>query len=47
MLIGRIYYFTGNITDALKHFEQSVEIREQKQLPPCREAGLCMQYYAY
>ncbi|XP_062504391.1 uncharacterized protein LOC134181184 isoform X2 [Corticium candelabrum] len=36
-----IYFFTGNATDAVKHFEQSIEIREQKQLPPCREAGLC------
>ena len=43
MLIGTIYYFTGNITDAVKHLEQSIEIREQKQLPLCHEAGLCMQ----
>ena len=43
MLIGTIYYKMGNITDALKHLEQSIEIREQKQLPLCRETGLCMQ----
>ena len=41
--IARIYDMMGNITDAVKHYEQSIEIREQKQLPPCREAGLCMQ----
>ena len=43
MVIGRIYYKMGNITDAVKHYEQSIEIREQKQLPLCREAGQCMQ----
>ena len=42
MFIGTIYYKMGNITDAVKHLEQSKEIREQK-LPLCREAGLCMQ----
>ena len=43
MSIGAIYYFTGNITDAVKHLEQFIEIREQMQLPLCRDAGLCMQ----
>ena len=43
MFIGTIYCKMGNITDAVKHLEQSIEIREQKQLRPCREAGLCMQ----
>ena len=43
MLIGTIYYKTGNITDAVKHYEQSIEIREQKQLSLCGEAGQCMQ----
>ena len=43
MLIGRIYYKMGNIRDAVKHLEQSIEFREQKQLPPCRETGQCMQ----
>ncbi|XP_062504287.1 uncharacterized protein LOC134181098 isoform X2 [Corticium candelabrum] len=41
MLIGRIYYKMGNIRDAVKHLEQSIEFREQKQLPPCRETGQC------
>ena len=43
MLIGTIYYKMGNITDAVKHLEQSIEIREQKQLSLCRQAGQCMQ----
>ncbi|XP_062504092.1 uncharacterized protein LOC134180926 [Corticium candelabrum] len=44
MSIGAIYYFTGNITDAVKHLEQFIEIREQMQLPLCRDAGLCYRY---
>ena len=43
MSIGTIYYKMGNITDAVKHVEQSIEIREQKQLPLCLESGQCMQ----
>ena len=43
MSIGTIYYMMGNITDAVEHYEQSIEIREQKQLSLCHEAGLCMQ----
>ena len=43
MAIAGIYGRMGNITDAVKHYEQSIEIREQKQLPLCHEAGLCMQ----
>ncbi|XP_062504084.1 uncharacterized protein LOC134180917 [Corticium candelabrum] len=31
----------GNVTDAVKHLEQSIEIREQKQLSLCLETGLC------
>ena len=43
MLIGTIYCKMGNITDAVKHLEQSIEFREQKQLSLCHGAGLCMQ----
>ena len=43
MLIGAIYYKMGNITKAVKHLEQSIEFREQKQLSHCGEAGQCMQ----
>ena len=43
MLIGRTYCMMDNITDAVKHLEQSIEFREQKQLRPCRESGQCMQ----
>ena len=43
MSISAIYCGMGNITEAVKHLEQSIEFREQKQLPPCREAGQCMQ----
>ena len=43
MWIGVTYGLMGNSTDAVKHIEQSIEIREQKQLPRCREDGLCMQ----
>ena len=43
MFIGAIYYKMGNITEAVKHFEQSIEIREQMQLSLCREVGQCMQ----
>ncbi|XP_062504672.1 uncharacterized protein LOC134181411 [Corticium candelabrum] len=41
MSISAIYCGMGNITEAVKHLEQSIEFREQKQLPPCREAGQC------
>ena len=40
MDIGGIYSNMGNFTDAVKHLDQCIEIREQKQLPPCRKAGL-------
>ena len=43
MLIGTIYYKMGNITNAVKHVEQSIEFREQKQLSLCGEVGQCMQ----
>ena len=43
MSIGTIYDQMGNVTDAVKHLEQSIEIREQKQLSLCLETGLCMQ----
>ncbi|XP_062504586.1 uncharacterized protein LOC134181340 isoform X3 [Corticium candelabrum] len=42
--IGTVYYVMDNLTDAVKHFEQSIEIREQKQLSLCLEAGLCYGY---
>ena len=42
-LIGTIYCKMGNITDAVKHLEQSIEFGEQKKLPLCRATSQCMQ----
>ena len=40
MSIGTVLLIVGDIADALKRFEQYRH--EQKQLSPCREAGLCI-----